>query len=490
MTWLPHFLNWQVASIAAAAAIPALLVLYFLKLRRREMPVSSTILWRKAIQDLQVNAPFQKLRRNLLLLLQLLLLLFLLLALSRPVANYTPGPGKTTVILIDRSASMACRDVNGHSRLEEAKKRALDLVAGMKRDATAMVIAFDDSAEMLQAFTSDQNLLRNAIDSVKQTDRKTDLRLAYQLADAQSANYNPEQLRPNTDAADIVLYSDGRALNEGDLTVRGKVTYWKLGDDKSANVGIVSLSAKRNYERPIEVQVFARLANFGPDPVAAGVQISQDGEHIETESGRLQDTFLLPERWTEDQRTKYEEQSGQKRSEGVEFKLNLTTAAVIKVEQTHKEGDVLAADDVAQVIVPAPKTLAVLLVTDGNYFLERAIRSLNLNKPQIMRPTEYEEKYTGKPPTDFDVILFDHYVPPTDPKTGKTPLPEAGNFVWFGVVPEGIKTRIATTAAPTTRRAALRLPETKTPGRASPSSSMTLACSTGSGNIPSFRTWR
>jgi hypothetical protein len=243
MTWLPHFLNWPIALGVAGAAIPALLVLYFLKLRRREMAVSSTILWRKAIQDLQVNAPFQKLRRNLLLLLQLLLLLFLLLALSRPVANYTPGPGKTTVILIDRSASMACKDVNGHSRLDEAKKRALDLVAGMKRDATAMVIAFDDSAEMLQAFTSDQNLLRNAVDSIKQTDRKTDLRLAYQLADAQSANYNPEQLRPNTDAADIVLYSDGRVLNENDLTVRGNVTYEKLGDDKSGNVGIVSLSS-------------------------------------------------------------------------------------------------------------------------------------------------------------------------------------------------------------------------------------------------------
>src|ERR1700684_3739411 len=104
MTWLPHFLNWQVAALATALAIPALLVLYFLKLRRREMPVSSTLLWRKAIQDLQVNAPFQKLRRNLLLLLQLLLLILLLLALSRPVSNYTPGPGKTTVILIDRSA--------------------------------------------------------------------------------------------------------------------------------------------------------------------------------------------------------------------------------------------------------------------------------------------------------------------------------------------------------------------------------------------------
>src|ERR1700677_2528821 len=87
MTWLPHFLNWPIALGAAGIAVPALLVLYFLKLRRREMAVSSTILWRKAIQDLQVNAPFQKLRRNLLLLLQMLLLLFLLLALSRPVAN-------------------------------------------------------------------------------------------------------------------------------------------------------------------------------------------------------------------------------------------------------------------------------------------------------------------------------------------------------------------------------------------------------------------
>src|SRR3954468_2693370 len=106
MSWFPNFLNWKFGIAAAAIAIPALLVLYFLKLRRREMPVSSTLLWKKAVQDLQVNAPFQRLRRNLLLFLQLLLLLLLLLAFSRPVTNYTPGAGSTSVILIDRSASM------------------------------------------------------------------------------------------------------------------------------------------------------------------------------------------------------------------------------------------------------------------------------------------------------------------------------------------------------------------------------------------------
>jgi hypothetical protein len=63
MSYLPHFMNWGAAPAGTAIAVPSLLILYFLKLRRREMLVPSTLLWRKAIQDLQVNALFQKLRR-------------------------------------------------------------------------------------------------------------------------------------------------------------------------------------------------------------------------------------------------------------------------------------------------------------------------------------------------------------------------------------------------------------------------------------------
>src|SRR5436190_23887816 len=184
MNWLPTFLNPWFAAAAAAVAVPLLLVLYFLKLRRREMPVSSTLLWKKAIQDLQVNAPFQKLRRNLLLLLQMLLLLLLALALARPVVNFTPGAGKLTAILIDRSASMQAADVNGHTRLEEAKRRAKALADTIDRGASAMVIAFDDSAETVQPFTQDVVALKSAIDSIQPTDRKTRLKLGYQLAEA------------------------------------------------------------------------------------------------------------------------------------------------------------------------------------------------------------------------------------------------------------------------------------------------------------------
>src|SRR5262245_48587443 len=141
MTWLPRFLNIWPAIAAAAVAIPALLILYFLEVGRGVMDVSLTLRCEKAIQDLHFNSSFQKLHGNVLLLLQLLLLALLLLALSRPITFFTPGAGKNTVIIIDRSASMRATDVdNGKtSRLDDAKKRAKNIVDSLDRGSNAMV---------------------------------------------------------------------------------------------------------------------------------------------------------------------------------------------------------------------------------------------------------------------------------------------------------------------------------------------------------------
>lgn len=442
MSWIPTFLNPGAAILAGALAIPALLILYFLKLRRREVPISSTLLWKKAIQDLQVNAPFQKLRRNLLLLLQLLFLILLLLALARPVVNMTPGAGKMAVLLIDRSASMQARDADGRTRLEVAKARARDLVGTLERGASAMVIAFDDRAEAIQPFTTDASALRRAIDSIEPTDRRSRLKLAYQLAEAQ-ANFNPEQLRSSV-KPDVWVFSDGRVLDADELRITGEVKYEPLGSSETSNVGIVALSARRNYERPTEVQVFARLANFGPEVVEPDVQLSiamidpQDPANLRFQLTRVAETTLLPQRWTAEQRDAAERQGIVPR-DSVEFTVELTTAAVIRIEQMARQNDALPADDVAQVVVPPPKALRVALVTEGNYWLEKAMASLNLRDSATIAPQAYEASFSDEAnhPRQFDVIVFDRYAP-----ADRSLLPEAGNFVWMGAAPPWLKVRM------------------------------------------------
>ena len=70
-----HFL--APAAFFFALTIPVVIVFYLLKRRRVVKLVSSTLLWQKFLAETQASAPFQKLRRNWLLLLQILLLLLL-----------------------------------------------------------------------------------------------------------------------------------------------------------------------------------------------------------------------------------------------------------------------------------------------------------------------------------------------------------------------------------------------------------------------------
>src|SRR5436309_1944931 len=116
-----------------AAAIPVVIAFYLLKRKRVVKLVSSTLLWQKFLSETQASAPFQKLRRNWLLILQILLLILAVLALSRPYFATRAKSSQLRVLILDASASMQATDETP-SRFEAARKEALKWVDSLRDD--------------------------------------------------------------------------------------------------------------------------------------------------------------------------------------------------------------------------------------------------------------------------------------------------------------------------------------------------------------------
>ncbi len=274
------------------ALVPVgVLLLYFLKLKRRALHVPSTFLWRKSIEDLHVNSLFQWLRKNILLILQLLFLLGLGYALADPTYN-SEARGRHIIFMIDNSASMSASD-EPPSRLEVAKREVQEQIDALDPSDQAMVIVFNSEAQLLQSYTNSKEALKRAVARIQPTHRPTQLDAALALAEGQAnprrsgedaAQEQPvpgEQvgrtlLRPEGIATDVYLFSDGRfadvlAFTPGKLNLRLK----PIGHSTN-NVGIVRMDLRRNEYQPDEFEVGVRVMNFRPEALEARVAVQLD----------------------------------------------------------------------------------------------------------------------------------------------------------------------------------------------------------------------
>ena len=206
-------------AFALTALIPVVIAMYLLKLRRTEQVVSSVYLWQRMVRDVEANAPWQRLRRNLLLILQLLFLAALILALTRPFTWTEGASGQAVILILDTSASMASTDVMP-SRLEAAKTQAHQLVDGLPDDARVTVIAAGDGARVLVASSQDRRQVRLAIEDLRSGTSGSDLTAALELASAIAAR------QPETE---IVVLSDGQVTLPDRLAVKGRLRYMPVG---------------------------------------------------------------------------------------------------------------------------------------------------------------------------------------------------------------------------------------------------------------------
>ncbi|MCP3902949.1 MAG: VWA domain-containing protein [Planctomycetes bacterium] len=413
------FLHPWHALLAAAVTIPLLLLLYFLKLRRRRLSIPSTLLWRKAFEDLQVNVPFQRLRLSALFLLQLILLLALLVALAEPTLTRAGPVAKRLIVLLDTSASMSALDAGeagDERRLDVARRTALEIVdalAGRSDGAAAMLIDFGARARVAVGFESRRDVLAEAIAAIEPTDEEADLDAALAVA----GTFTGRREQELEAVPDVILISDGGVRMPADAAGfflrSGRFRYTRVGPETAANVGVVSLGARRDAEDPIRVVVFARLVNAGSEAVETTVRLFVDGR-----DGPIKRVRIEPAR------------DGAAPGEAtITFEIELGGGAVLTVR--HGADDALPADDVAAVVLP-PAVQPRIAFVHGDSGADARLRELlEESRPrrlQSMSAAVYAAD-AATMPDRFDLVVFDRVAPDE--------LPDVPSL-HFGAVPPGV----------------------------------------------------
>lgn len=157
------------AAFYLLGAIPIVIALHFLRLRRQRHLVPSIMLWRTGAEDQKANVPFQRLRNILLPLLQSLFLLIIIISVARPAIRIPSIIQGKIIFIIDNSASMSSMET-GQTRLDMAKKEVLRLLDEVTASGGIMIMTTYSTEQYIQQpFTIDQDKLRKAVENISQT---------------------------------------------------------------------------------------------------------------------------------------------------------------------------------------------------------------------------------------------------------------------------------------------------------------------------------
>ncbi|HET9435532.1 MAG TPA: BatA and WFA domain-containing protein [Candidatus Limnocylindrales bacterium] len=366
--------------------VPAVIAMYLLKLRRDEAVVPSTLLWQRLVADVEANAPWQRLRRSLLLLLQILLVLILAALAARPFLERPAGLAQDLVLVVDTSASMAATDV-APDRLTAAKQLALDALRELPAGGKVSVVAAGRTARVVVNATTDLGRVRAAIEGLTITPASGDLGDALNLADA---------LASRSGDAEILVATDAALAKAPTSRLDHDVTVLQVGRDRK-NQAIVAL-AVRQGSSGISRSVFVSVANLDIETAQRRLQLYGDGVLLEA-----RDMLLDPQTRTE------------AIIDDIPADVRVVEVRLDRGEDGTAGGtDLLALDDRAWAVVPPDRLRRILLVSEGDPYLETALTYLPNTELYGVSPDDYGPETN---PELFDLIIFEGEVPEELPPT-------------------------------------------------------------------------
>ncbi len=457
---------------AGLAAALALGVLYILKLKLRRVLVPFAGMWASLLHESKSSVWWRRLKRLLSYLVQLLVAALFLVGAADPRSRRQFTKGRHILVLLDTSASMKATDgkqtqgkQEPRSRLEEAKDKVRTLIGKKRPKDRMMLVAMDSQVTPKTSWEADPEVLYDALDHIKATDSPANLARALRFgrdvlrslsdplliivgdggypksvlesvsrkdpgpddraasgagararAASPSASHTEAPARPRAGAsrsrhrqptgqpARIKAptpppLGGGRAIAPvvlGNLDVRALL----VGRSRN-NIGIVAFNARRSLTDRSTFEVFSRIRNYRKRVVTIQIQLYTGGQLPETAKLRLgpesTETFI--------------------RQAVPAVDANLIMKIV--PESGHGRLDDFPLDDQAYALVPRRPDARVLLVSEGNLFLEGALL--------LDEHTTYDRvahgDYRPEEAKNYNVVIFDGY-------HGEKLL-ESGNYLLF-----------------------------------------------------------
>lgn len=374
-----------------------LIILYFLKLKRPRMEISSLALWQQVINDQRVNSPFQKFKRNLLLLLQFLLLLALILAAMQPYFRRSGDRAQLIPVILDCSASMGALGEDGKTRLQLAKQQISKLIDDLLPDQQLSLISVGSSARRVTSFTDNKRLLQDALAGIEVAEVASDLDEALRLTQALTRVNRFDK---------ILLYSDGNLPEVIDFELPFEINYQRVAS-AGANLGITDLNARRASSDAWNLFVRVRSSAH---VTGAKVRVTQDEQVVAEDYVKLESDA----------------------NQRLVFRITSTSASVVTVELIPDGADALECDNRATLQLPPSRSLAVYCAPKLAAF-RKALASLD----DIDLYPATEDSEIGR--SQFDLLIADG---PVDEGI------ESRVQLWAGFVPADLeKTVVVNTGA-------------------------------------------